>query len=84
MPHAIDLGNIMVGSNDPLPIDVPAWQARLQAPDVLAWFGPEVAAGILDRLKEARPPWGNPASRRGLNLDLFPRDEFSTPVAAPR
>jgi spermidine synthase len=84
MPHAIDLGNIMVGSNDPLPIDVPAWRARLEAPEVLAWFGPEVAAGILDRLQEARPPWGNPASRRGLNLDLFPRDEFSTPVAPPR
>jgi SAM-dependent methyltransferase len=84
VPHAIDLGNIMVGSNEPLPIDVPAWQARLQAPDVLAWFGPEVVAGILDRLGEARPPWGNPASRRGLNLDLFPRDEFSTPVASTR
>ncbi len=80
VPHAIDLGNIMVGSNEPLPIDVPAWQARLYAPEVLAWFGAEVAEGILERLREARPPWGNPASRRGLNLDLFPRDEFSTPV----
>jgi spermidine synthase len=80
VPHAIDFGNIMVGSNEPLPIDVPAWQVRLYAPDVLAWFGPEVAEGILERLREARPPWGNPASRRGLNLDLFPRDEFSTPV----
>jgi spermidine synthase len=80
VPHAIDLGNIMVGSNEPLPIDVPAWQARLYAPDVLAWFGPEVAEGILERLREARQPWGNPGSRRGLNLDLFPRDEFSTPV----
>jgi spermidine synthase len=80
LPHAIDLGNIMVGGNEPLPIDVPAWQARLYAPDVLAWFGSEVAEGILERLREARAPWGNPASRRGLNLDLFPRDEFSTPV----
>jgi predicted membrane-bound spermidine synthase len=80
LPHAIDLGNIMVGGNEPLPIDVPAWRARLEAPDVLAWFGPDVAEGILARLTEARPPWGNPASRRGLNLDLFPRDEFSTPV----
>ncbi len=82
VPYAIDLGNIMVGSNEPMPIDVPAWQARLFAPEVLAWFGPEVAEGILARLREARPPWGNPRSRRGLNLDLFPRDEFSTPVAS--
>jgi len=82
VPHAIDLGNIMVGSNEPLPIDLPAWKARLQAPDVLAYFGPEVAEGVLARLAEARPPWGNPNSRRGLNLDLIPRDELSTPVAA--
>ncbi len=82
VPHAIDLGNIMVGSNEPLPIDVSAWEARLYAPDVLDWFGADVAEGILARLREARPPWGNPRSRRGLNLDLFPRDEFSTPVAA--
>ena len=80
VPHAIDLGNIMVGSNDPLPIDVPAWEARLDAPDVRAWFGADVAEGIRERLRDARPPWGNPRSRRGLNLDLFPRDEFSTPV----
>jgi predicted membrane-bound spermidine synthase len=82
VPHAIDFGNIMVGSNEPLPIDLAAWKARLYAPDVLAYFGPEVAEGVLARLAEARPPWGNPGSRRGLNFDLFPRDELSTPVAA--
>lgn len=83
VPHAIDLGNIMVGSNEPLPIDVPAWRERLYSPDVLAYFGAEVAEGILARLAEARPPWGNPNSRRGLNLDLFPRDELATPAAGP-
>jgi hypothetical protein len=76
----LDLGNVMVGGNDPLPIDLPAWTERLHAPDVLAYFGPAVAEGILDRLSQARPAKGNPASRRGLNYDLFPRDEFSTPA----
>lgn len=40
-----------------------------------------VADGIVARLQAARPPWGNPKARRGLNYDLFPRDEFATPVA---
>jgi predicted membrane-bound spermidine synthase len=80
LPYVLDLGNVMVGGNDPLPIDLPAWTERLHAPDVLAYFGPAVAEGILDRLSQARPAKGNPASRRGLNYDLFPRDEFSTPA----
>jgi spermidine synthase len=80
LPHVLDLGNVMVGSNDPLPVDLPSWRERLQAPDVLAYFGPAVTEGIWDRLQQAHPARGNLASRRGLNYDLFPRDEFSTPV----
>jgi spermidine synthase len=82
LPYVLDLGNVMVGGNDPLPIDLPAWTERLHAPEVLAYFGPTVAEGILDRLAQARPARSNPASRRGLNFDLFPRDEFSTPARA--
>jgi len=78
VPHGIDFGNIVIGSNDPLPVDVPAWSARLAA--VADYFGAEVAEGIRARLAEARPLVGNPHSRRGLNFDLFPRDEFSTPA----
>jgi len=78
VPHGLDLGNIVIGSNDPLPVDLPAWRARLAA--VTDYFGAEVAEGIRDRLTEARPLVGNPHSRRGLNDDLFPRDEFSTPA----
>src|SRR6266571_1419005 len=78
VPHGLDLGNIVIGSNDPLPVDLPAWRARLAA--VRDYFGAEVAEGILERLTEARPLVGNPRSRRGLNEDLFPRDEFSTPA----
>jgi hypothetical protein len=81
LPHSIDFGNVLVGSNEPLPIDIEAWTARLRSAPVEAWFGRDVADGILDRLQAARPPWGNPNARRGLNYDLFPRDEFATPVA---
>jgi hypothetical protein len=80
LPYALDLGgNIMVGSNEEIRIDVPAWTARLE--QVASYYGPEVAAGIRERLALARRLRGNLNTRRGLNLDLFPRDEFSTPVA---
>ena len=78
VPHGLDLGNIVIGSNDPLPVDLPAWKARLAS--VSDYFGAEVASGILERLSEARPLVANLRSRRGLNEDLFPRDEFSTPA----
>ena len=54
---------------------------ELRSAPVEAWLGRDVADGIVARLQSARPPWGNPNSRRGLNHDLFPRDEFATPVA---
>jgi hypothetical protein len=81
LPHSIDFGNILVGSNEPLPLEVEAWTTRLRSAPVEAWLGKDVADGIVARLQSARPPWGNPNSRRGLNHDLFPRDEFATPVA---
>ena len=46
VPHGLDLGNIVIGSNDPLPVDLPAWRARLAA--VTDYFGAEVASGILE------------------------------------
>lgn len=79
VPYAIDLGgNIMIGSRDPLPIDAAAWTARLDP--VVDYFGPAVADGIRDRLTRARRIRRNEDSRRGVNLDLFPRDELQTPV----
>jgi predicted membrane-bound spermidine synthase len=80
LPHALDLGNIVVGSNQPLPIDLPAWEARLRRPEVAGRFDPETLQGILDRLREAVPARRNPGARVGLNRDLFPRDEFGTPA----
>jgi hypothetical protein len=69
-----------VGSNQPLPIDLPAWEARLRRPEVAGRFDPETLQGILDRLREAVPARRNPGARVGLNRDLFPRDEFGTPA----
>jgi spermidine synthase len=84
MPYAVNFGNLMVGGNDPIPIDVATWTARLRSPEVVAYLGASVVTGIADRLAAAAPARSNPATRLGLNLDLFPRDEFSTPAGVGR
>jgi spermidine synthase len=80
VPYAVNFGNLMVGGNDPIPIDVAAWTARLRQPEVVDYLGESVVNGIAERLAEAGPARRNPDTRLGLNLDLFPRDEFSTPA----
>jgi predicted membrane-bound spermidine synthase len=79
LPHALDFGNVILGSNDPLPIDLAAWEARLDRPETAARFDAATREGILDRLRDARPLHRNPGARIGHNRDLFPRDEFGTP-----
>ena len=80
LPYALDFGNIVVGSNDPIPIDNAAWEARLRSPEVSRRFDAATIEGIRDRLWDAAPARRNPAARIGLNHDLFPRDEFATPA----
>jgi spermidine synthase len=80
LPYALDFGNIVVGSNDPLPVEPAVWEARLRQPEVARRFDREAVDGISIRLHEARPARRNPAARVGLNRDLFPRDEFATPA----
>jgi hypothetical protein len=71
---------MVVGSNQPIPIDVAAWEARLRAPGVARRFDEESLAGISERLAGAAPGARNPTARVGFNRDLFPRDEFGTPA----
>ena len=66
LPHAIDFGNLIMGSNEALPIDPAVWAARLDQVVARRYFSSEVASGIRTRL--------------GLNHDLFLRDEFQTPA----
>jgi hypothetical protein len=80
LPHVLDFGNMVVGSNQPIPIDVAAWEARLHAPGVVRRFDEESRAGISERLAGVAPGVRNPTARVGFNRDLFPRDEFGTPA----
>jgi spermidine synthase len=82
-PHAIALdgGQILVGSNDPLVIDAAAFQERLDDAPVRLHFGDERVEAIRRRLAAARPAERKPRVLLGRNVDLFPRDEFGTPAA---
>jgi predicted membrane-bound spermidine synthase len=80
LPHTLDFGNIVVGSNEPLPIDPLAWEARLLRPEVSRRFDAATIEAIRARLRDAVPAHRNPSARVGLNRDLFPRDEFGTPA----
>lgn len=79
--HTVDFagGTILVGSRDPFPVDVAAWQARLLEPGVRAYLGPQRWADVRNALATARETPFSGASRREINTDLFPRDEFNTP-----
>ncbi len=84
VPHTINFGNLMVGSNDPLPIEPEVWIARLRSPEVASYLGRDAVDGVESRLIDAQPGRSNPQTRLGLNYDLFPRDEFSTPAGVRR
>jgi spermidine synthase len=83
MPHVIGLGDreILVGSNEPLEVDLAAWRARLFSPAVRAYLGEEGAASTDWMLERLRPLHrsGRLQPERSRNRDLFPRDEFAAP-----
>jgi MFS family permease len=77
-PFVLDLaeGRVLLGSNDPIPLEVAVWQERLAAPEVQQYLGRKRGREVADYLESARPTSG-PLPEP--NRDLFPRDEFNTP-----
>ena len=77
-PHVLEFGgNMLLGSNEPIPIRTDEWRGRLRRPEVQAYLGPGAAAEVAARLGQARVG-DPPAPGRILpNTDLFPRDEFA-------
>jgi len=78
-PHVVSLseGLLLVGSNQPIVIDPAAWRERLLEPRTFSYLGEELFHEVWARLQTATP-WA-PRGAPGLDLDLFPRDEFRTP-----
>jgi spermidine synthase len=82
MPHVIGLGDreILIGSNEPLTVDLRTWRQRLFSPEVRAYLGDEGAAStdwMLERLQPLHVS-GRLQPETTRNRDLFPRDEFAT------
>jgi spermidine synthase len=83
MPYVIGLGDrqVLVGSKEPLDVDLPTWRARLRSPEVRAYLGGEGMAStdwMLERLQPLHRS-GRREPERDRNRDLFPRDEFNSP-----
>ena len=83
LPYVIGLGDheVLIGSNEPLDVDLRAWKARLFSAPVRAYLGAEGVAStewLLERLQPLHRG-GRRFPERELNGDLFPRDEFATP-----
>jgi len=77
LPHVLATadGSVLVGSLDALPVDVPAWVARLNA--ATPYLGEGRVQVVRQRLLGIGP--AGPPPPVAPNRDLFPRDEFNVP-----
>jgi hypothetical protein len=88
-PHVLRFGDIVVGSNEPIPLDVEAVRRRLGDAEVQAYYrraGININA-LLEPLLGQPPIAIGPADDRAvsdLNTDLYPRDEFAVPRSGRR
>ncbi|PYQ03094.1 MAG: hypothetical protein DMF83_22060 [Acidobacteria bacterium] len=80
-PYVVGLENrsIVVGSNDPIPVEVEAWSARATSPAVVSYLGEELSQDVLKRVQKCKPLVRTGRRAVDVNHDLFPRDEFLTP-----
>jgi len=80
-PHVVGLENrsIVVGSNDPIPIEVEVWAARATSPGVASYLGADLSLEVLKRVQKCKPLVRTGRRAVDLNHDLFPRDEFLSP-----
>ena len=82
-PHVLLLEQMAVGSEDPIPFDRAALEARLADPWVRDYFQRvriDIRRIVLDHLAASEPVRLGPDSDRSafadVNRDLFPKDEF--------
>ena len=79
-PYVIELGRgeILIGSATRIPIEPDEWQRRLNTSAMAAYLGPPRVSRVWADLSDARP--AEPISDPAINHDLFPRDEFDSPI----
>ena len=73
--------SVLIGSNDPLPLERNVWLRRLETEAVASYLGPKAKDAVGRLLEDLRPVNLGRRQRgeRALDRDLFPRDEFLTP-----
>lgn len=78
-PHVVAVGDgdVLIGSNDPIPWTPDEWTRRLAASR--AYLGESRFQEVLTALGKAKPLAGCADDEGTLNHDLFPRDEFARP-----
>jgi hypothetical protein len=76
-PYVLEMadGRVLLGSNDPMTVDVAAWRRRLDRPDVRAYLGSTRAERVWAHMAAAHSASRGPAGT--VNRDLDPRDEFN-------
>jgi spermidine synthase len=78
-PYVVEMkrGGILVGSRDPIEIDLERWEARALSAEVKAYLGESRAVEVFrEYMRTARP--AEEIEATDLNYDLAPRDEFNT------
>ena len=77
-PHVLEMadGRVLVGSRDPIPLDLAAWRSRLDRPEVREYLGGGRAERVWAHLAVARSV-SRVARPADVNRDLDPRDEFN-------
>jgi hypothetical protein len=80
LPYVLELadGLILVGSNQPLGLDLAAWEERVMSEGVRSYLGDDRARDVRAYLRTARPATGV-GDPDDVNRDLVPRDEFNRP-----
>ncbi len=77
-PYVIEMrqGQLLVGSNEPIALDLDSWRARAASPEVTSYLGASNARKLAEALGTARAAEAAAVAADDLNHDLFPRDEF--------
>ncbi|ABU59619.1 spermine synthase [Roseiflexus castenholzii DSM 13941] len=82
-PHYVDFGDILIGSNAPIELDLQAIYQRLEDPFTREYYqrsGVNIKQWLDEYFVKRRPlasdPSAPPPRSRDTNRDLFPRDEF--------
>ena len=84
-PHTVlfDDPRVLVGSNHPIQLDLISWRDHALSSFTRSYLGPSVVQEVATALKSPNPTLkerDSPGYDAELNRDLFPRDEFLTPL----